>query len=493
MRVGVLALIGVVAFAARLHAMLAGGGLGGISNYDDGVYFAAAESLVSGRLPYRDFVLLHPPGIVVALSPFAALAHLVSDATAFELARLVFMALGATNAVLAAAVGLRSSVAAGLVTGLLYALWPPAIYAEVTTLLTPWSTLGLLLALFLVYRRPADSRREVLAGVALGMAAGVKIWGVVPLAVVVARHVVVVGRWSAARVALGAAAALCAVCLPFFVAAPREMFRMVVLDQFERGQANASFRGRMSGILGTARFGGGFRLPTWLLAGAAVLVLVAAVVGAVADRAWLVTSLLAAVLVVLLAAPTYFGHYGAFAAGPLLVLAGSGFAATARIRARGGAGGRRRPGAGAVVAVMPAVVFATAGAALHVGTPFPGESLRTAAAPSRCVTSDSPVALIEMNVLSRDLARRCRVWVDVSGLTYDTAKVRGRNGVTLSRPHNGPWQKALLGYLTSGNATIVIRRGGDGLAPPTAQAIDNLPVIAAVDGYTLRAVHQDQS
>ena len=94
MRVGALALIGVVAFAARLHAMLRGGGLGGISNYDDGVYFAGAESLVSGRLPYRDFVLLHPPGIVVVLSPFAALAHLLSDATAFELGRLVFIALG---------------------------------------------------------------------------------------------------------------------------------------------------------------------------------------------------------------------------------------------------------------------------------------------------------------------------------------------------------------------------------------------------------------
>ncbi len=33
--------------------------------YDDGVYLGAAIRFVNGVLPYRDFALLHPPGIVL--------------------------------------------------------------------------------------------------------------------------------------------------------------------------------------------------------------------------------------------------------------------------------------------------------------------------------------------------------------------------------------------------------------------------------------------
>ena len=43
----------------------------GLGNYDDGVYYSAATALVHGQLPYRDFLLLQPPGIAVLLAPFA--------------------------------------------------------------------------------------------------------------------------------------------------------------------------------------------------------------------------------------------------------------------------------------------------------------------------------------------------------------------------------------------------------------------------------------
>ena len=109
--VAVYVAIAVLAFVARLLPTLHGGGLGGIDDYDEGVYFAGAQALVAGRLPYRDFVLLHPPGIVVLLAPFAGVARLLSDHRAFELARLAFMALGALNAVLTAVVARRSRLA----------------------------------------------------------------------------------------------------------------------------------------------------------------------------------------------------------------------------------------------------------------------------------------------------------------------------------------------------------------------------------------------
>src|SRR3954467_6124813 len=100
--------IALLAFAARLLPTLHGGGLGGIDDYDEGVYFAGAQALTAGRLPYRDFVLLHPPGIILLLTPFAMLARILSDHRAFEIARLTFMALGSINAVLTAAVARRA-------------------------------------------------------------------------------------------------------------------------------------------------------------------------------------------------------------------------------------------------------------------------------------------------------------------------------------------------------------------------------------------------
>jgi alpha-1,2-mannosyltransferase len=92
--------IAAIAFVVRLVPVLRGGGLFGLGNYDDGVYYAAATGLVHGLLPYRDFLLLHPPGMLLLLSPFAGLAQLTSDPYGFAAARVAWMLLGAVNAVL---------------------------------------------------------------------------------------------------------------------------------------------------------------------------------------------------------------------------------------------------------------------------------------------------------------------------------------------------------------------------------------------------------
>jgi alpha-1,2-mannosyltransferase len=483
--------IALLAFVARLLPTLHGGGLRGIDDYDEGVYFSAAQALIAGRFPYRDFVLLHPPGIVLVLTPFAALARVVSDHRAFELARLAFMALGSINAVLTAAIARRArsrGVVAAAVAGVLYAVWPPAIDAESTTLLTPWSTLGMLLALLLLYRRSARPHEEFLAGVALGAAAAVKIWGVVPLVVVLAWELIRGRGGGTARVACGAAAGVTAVCLPFFLAAPGPMFRMVVVDQLERGEANAGVRGRISGILGVARFGSGARPPHLLVVAAVAVLCALVVVGAVLDRAWLVSALLVAIVTMLLTAPSFFAHYAGYAAAPLLVLTGTGAAALAvrPVRLRSLAPGSRHALIVALaVAAIPIAAFACVVAGLQRGTRFPGASLGKAAASSHCVTADSPAALIQMDLLSRDLERQCRLWIDVTGLTYDTAGARRLNGEPLPRRLNRPWQRALMDYLLSGNAIVLIRSGADGFAPENARTIDHLPVLARVAGHTL--------
>lgn len=78
--------------------------------YDDGGHYGAADALLSGRLPYRDFLLRHPPGIALALSPFAAIGRLTSDPTGMALARLACMAVGALNAAVRRAGGVPAGV-----------------------------------------------------------------------------------------------------------------------------------------------------------------------------------------------------------------------------------------------------------------------------------------------------------------------------------------------------------------------------------------------
>src|SRR4051794_29602490 len=412
------------------------------------------------------------------------------------------MALGSLNAVLTAAVAGRSRLrgpVAAVVAGTLYALWPPAIEAESTTMLEPLNTLGLLVALLLLYRRPARDSQEFLAGAALGAATAVKVWGLVPLIVVLVWELVLRRPRAAARVALGAACVVTVMCLPFFVTAPGAMYRMVVVDQLRRGEVNGGVLDRLWGILGVSRFQSGARPPSWLLVAAGAVLAALVVAGAVIDRAWLVTALLAAAVTVLLAAPAFFNHYAALAAAPLLILAGAGSAALAaltvqHVHVRSPVlGGGRVPVIALAMTIVPVTVFACVVVGLHRGRAFPGGRLSQAAASSRCVTADAPAALIQMDVLSRNLERHCPVWIDVTGLTYDTAALRGPDGDPLPRRLNRPWQQALTGYLFSGNATILILGDGDGLAPDTARTIDHLPVLVRVSGYTLWQVPPDRA
>jgi alpha-1,2-mannosyltransferase len=93
--------VAALAFALRLSAVLHGGGPKGFfGRYDDGVYYSGAVALLSGRMPYRDFVLLHPPGVLLASAPFAEIGRLTHDSTGLASARVAWMGIGALIAVL---------------------------------------------------------------------------------------------------------------------------------------------------------------------------------------------------------------------------------------------------------------------------------------------------------------------------------------------------------------------------------------------------------
>ena len=466
--------VSVLALAARVVPVWRGGGLSATNGYDDGVYYAAATSLVHGQLPYRDYVLLHPPGSTVLLAPFALLARITSDPAGFETARVAFMVLGALNTLLVMIVAARLGRRAAVVSGVFYALFFPAVFVARTVSLEELGTTTLLVALVLLFRGAEASRptgrQIVLAGAALGVGATVKIWGVDPFVVVLVWQAVVSGRVAAARLLAGALAAAVVICLPFFAAAPSTMFRYVVRDQIGRPSSGGSVWSRLRDLTGLRPL-----LSSWptvaayvFLVAVVVAVLAATAVALSMKQTRILGALVPALGLVLLASPSFFDHYAAFTAAPLALVVG-----TSIERVPAGLSVRlSRPAVMAAGAVV-VVALAAPGVLRPQGIHVPRALATAAAKVPGCVTADDPTVLVLMNAQSRDLRRHCRVWVDVTGITYDTGDGRRPDNGRLEREADPRWQNDIRTYLLSGTATIVTR-------PETDLAATNAAVIAAL-------------
>lgn len=469
-----------VAFLARLVPLLRGGGLYGLGNYDDGVHFTSALGLVHGRMPYHDFLLLQPPGIVLALAPFAALSRVIGDPTAFAVGRLAWMVLGAASAVLVARILRPMGLRAALFGAVAYALFFPAVYTDHTTEL---ETLGTVLTLAALALLSGPIRRRGwwlvgLGGALLGASAGVKIWGALLVLVVALFLGISAGVRRGLSVLIGAALGATVVCLPFFLRAPGAMWRMVVRDQLGRPSSSAGFRTRLVAILGQGTHSRDLLHPVVLAVGLGLVVVAAGAV--LVARARLALAVLVASFGLLMVTPSWFPHYAALVGGPAAVAVGAGMGYLAdRVRTRGRIGGHLATGVGLAVLVLYSVSTGMA----TVGTAFPGPSLESAVAPvPGCVTADDPTTLIEMNAVSRNLDRGCALVVDLGGWTYDHPASHDT-----PRADYPPFQHYALGYLRSGDASMSTRfKARSGYSRGTAGAIERWPAILRRGRYVLR-------
>jgi alpha-1,2-mannosyltransferase len=476
--------IAVLAFVVRLTPLLLGGGLGSYGRYDDGVYYAAADSLTFGRVPYRDFTLLHPPGITLVLAPFALLGRVTSDPVGMATGRLAFIAIGSLNAVLVTALACRWGRFTALAAGTLYACWLPATYAEQSTLLEPLGGTALLVALLLLLNttRAPTVRAEVMAGVAVGLACTMKIWYVAPFAAVVVWQLAARKPRAAARVAVGGVAALLVVLAPFLILARGRMFDMVVRDQLRRPPPTTPRAKRLSSIVGIDTFLRGHQTEIAILTTVAMILLAAAAVACLLDRhARVIVWVLAVNLVVLLASPSYFPHYAALTAGPMALVATIALGKlVAALRARTVISG--------LVLAVSLLAFLGSGARIAAtaqGKTFPGAAFATAA-PAGCVAADDPETLIQMNRLSSDLRAACEVPVDVTGITYDRDYRVDSAGAEILRSDDTAFQRYLYNYLVSGSSFVVSHLGGDDPAPDVLAALRAHPPLARATNLVLR-------
>ena len=88
----------LIALHAPGHAwgLMVWNGVPGDGGIDDAVY-SRVQHVVAGDLPYRDFLFLHPPGILVLVALFAALSHLSDRQLVLRRCAAFFVAVGVAN------------------------------------------------------------------------------------------------------------------------------------------------------------------------------------------------------------------------------------------------------------------------------------------------------------------------------------------------------------------------------------------------------------
>jgi len=454
--------IPVVALAAvlvRLLPLLFGDGLLSWGRYDDGVYYAASASLLDGRMPYRDFVLLHPPLIALVLLPFTLLGRLTTDPIGLVTARLTWMALGALAAVLAARFAGRWGALPALAAGLWVACSAETSYASQSTFIEPVADLALLGGLILLSCERERPRHELVGGLLLGLALTGKIWYVAPVGVLLL--VMLLGRRYRSTLRAGGAAAVTAgaILLPFFALAPRQMWHMVVYDQLSRhADGKAGFLGR----LGVAVGGRYLHLSPHLADVVAVLATIVVAAGIAACLRHRPSRPMAAValttLVVLVASPSIFRHYGSFSSAPVGISLGVGWVLVARrLRAARPALSTRSTVVLRSLAIAGLVVVLAGGGVLITHPDhrlFPRQQVEAVLPHAGCITSDNPVTLEITDRLSSDLRAGCPLPVDVTGESY---------GVSEPRRNDLAYLVWLQQYLRSGSTIILARHAGDGL------------------------------
>ena len=374
----------------RLYQLTRPGYLTGVTEYDDGVLFGNALRLADGVIPYRDFAVVQPPGSILLMAPVAVLAKVTGSAWGLGIARLLtVLADCAAIALLGVLVRHRGPLAAGVACGI-YAVDPDALVAAHTFLLEPWLNMFCLVGAVVAFDgdRLAGSRRLAWAGVVFGFAAAVKLWALVPLAVIAVLVLApleprssdplapTVQRTRPPRVrqitALigGAVAGLGLPLLPFLILAPNALLRGVLVGQFVRSSngGEANLPQRLADMLGLSAFPA-FPLTLILLL-IAVGILALTVAGCLAARRppaaldWYALVSVVAVTVMFMVPRLYYHHYGAFV-GPFLALVVALPAGRLALRAEGVGAGRLLTAAGgyglAAVLAMGAVAAVVVG------------------------------------------------------------------------------------------------------------------------------------
>ncbi len=317
----VIAVTTALALALRVYYQFTlTGFLLGVTEYDDGTYFGSALRLVTGVLPYRDFVTVQPPGITLLLAPVALVARVTSTATGMELARILTTAASGAGVVLAGLLVRRYGTLAVMITCGIMAVQPESIRAAHTVLVESWLVLFCLIGALALFNGDQLARgwRLAWAGVAFGFGGAVEGWAIVPVLVAILLFLPKLTRaWPFCA---GVAAGFLIPVLPFAGLAPRQFYNDIIVAQLDLvSPAHTPVWNRLAKMIGISHPAPGQETASLVIAATVAAV----VVGAVA-AAWLISRhpppplerfvvLTSALIIVMFClAPQFYYHFVAF-------------------------------------------------------------------------------------------------------------------------------------------------------------------------------------
>jgi alpha-1,2-mannosyltransferase len=512
-----------VALVLRFYLLSRPGNLTGVTEYDDGPYFGSAVRLLNGSLPYRNFVLVQPPGITLLMVPAALLAKLTGTAVGMAVGRVLTTLAGAAAVALAGLLVRHRGVVATMVVCAVLAIYPPSVEAAHTVLVEPWLVLFCMIGAVAVFdgdRVTASTRRLAWGGVAFGFAGAVEAWAVAPVIVVAGLCLGTAAAVSGLAPRLrrtavfigGTAAGFVVPVLPFAALAPYGFYQSLIVAQVgPRVRATrVPLWNRATTMLGFT----GLHLQGHTKALAVGLVLVAFAVG-VPALAWLISgrapaaldwfALASAVLVTgMLMWPNQFHYHFAEFLAPFLGLAIALPAGT--VMTALSASGTFRQGVwvkwfipGVVGLIALGFTALEARAEVHPGKSFPQMTPSTTALVQQmqhripsgaCVVSDQVSYLLVANRFSSDVPG-CSQMIDSLGtdlaLSGGLRPVTGAGNqpavakvwrdafshaqyvfLTFQSPYRVAWSPSLRAYFSTHFVKVLHDKQGDALYQRTS-------------------------
>ena len=228
-------LMTLLAIGLRLYQLTRPQYLLGVTEYDDGTDFGSAILLIHGYLPYRDFIMVQPPGITLLMAPVAAATKGLGTAWGMGVGRILTAVAGGVGAGLTGLLVRQRGLLAVILASGIVAVYPASVQAAHTVLLEPWLVLFCLLGALAVFDGDgltSSNRRLVWGGLAFGFAGAVKVWAILPVVVIL---VLTARQWRRALgFAAGVVVGFLVPVLPFAALAPRTFYDSVVLAQLVR-------------------------------------------------------------------------------------------------------------------------------------------------------------------------------------------------------------------------------------------------------------------
>jgi len=420
----------LLALGLRCYQLAQPGHLLGVGDYDDGADFGSALQLIHGVLPYRDFIIVQPPGITLLMTPAALLSHLTGTAGAIAAGRILTVLASAACVVLGGLLVRHRGVFATAVTCGVIAIYPGSVQAAHTVLLEPWLTAFCLAGAVAVFDgdRLASGWRLAWGGAVLGFAGAVKVWAIIPVAVIAVVCLArprQAGHRQAGRFVAGVAAGFLIPVVPFAAPAPGRFWDSVIVAQLARTGTRTPVAFRLEYLTGLA----GWQPPAALLWIAAALI--AAAVAGAPFAAWLATrqappplewfaiATTAVAVIAFFIPDDFYYHYSAFLA-PFLAMAFALPAARLLDARPAWLPVAPRPAVWLACLVILVLPLALPGAE-DSPTPTYASALpaiQRAVPPGACVLSDQASLLISADRFSSSAAPGCPVIMDGTGTSY---------------------------------------------------------------------------